>query len=66
MKRFLLFHGHVYYPFGGWGDFKGSFDTQEAAFNAFTSQLADWEVIGRFVWYQIVDSLNWEVVVGSR
>lgn len=27
MKRFLLFSGDNYYPKGGWGDFKGSFDS---------------------------------------
>jgi hypothetical protein len=27
MKRFLLFAGHIGFKNGGWGDFKGSFDT---------------------------------------
>lgn len=31
MKRYLLFMYDQYYPSGGWGDFKGSFDTLEEA-----------------------------------
>lgn len=31
MKRFLLFCGPCYYAEGGWHDFKGDFDTLEAA-----------------------------------
>lgn len=31
MKRFLLFWGYDYYPSGGWYDFKGSFDSLDAA-----------------------------------
>lgn len=26
MKRYLVFSGSHYYPYGGWEDFKGSFD----------------------------------------
>ena len=29
MKRFILFAGDDYYPQGGWGDFRGFFDTIE-------------------------------------
>ncbi len=31
MKRYLLFNCEAYYPFGGWRDFAGSFDTIEEA-----------------------------------
>ena len=31
MKNFILFAGYNYYPSGGWGDFKGFFDTYEEA-----------------------------------
>lgn len=31
MKRYLVFSNGGYYPNGGWGDFKGSFDTLEEA-----------------------------------
>lgn len=31
MKRYLLFTSDQYYPSGGWEDFKGGFDTIEAA-----------------------------------
>lgn len=27
MKKFMLFGHDAYYPSGGWGDFKGDFDT---------------------------------------
>lgn len=45
MKRFLLFWGDIYYPSGGWGDFKGSYDTIEEALDKCT----------KAEWYQIVD-----------
>jgi len=31
MKRYLLFATDQYYPYGGWDDFKGHFDTREEA-----------------------------------
>jgi hypothetical protein len=31
MKPYLVFAGDVYYPLGGFDDFKGSFDTLEEA-----------------------------------
>lgn len=31
MKRYAMFAYDVYYPSGGWGDFKGSYDTIEEA-----------------------------------
>lgn len=31
MKRYLLFCGDKYYPYGGWDDFRGAFDTLEEA-----------------------------------
>jgi len=31
MTRYLLFQGLTYYPYGGWGDFKGFYNSQEEA-----------------------------------
>lgn len=31
MKKLMLFGHEDYYPSGGWGDFKGDFDTVEEA-----------------------------------
>lgn len=31
MTRFLLFEGDDYYPSGGWEDYTGAYETQEAA-----------------------------------
>lgn len=46
--RFLLFRGEDYYPMGGWGDFKGRFDTLEAA-------IAACGEMTHFEWAHIVD-----------
>ena len=35
MKRFLLFHGENCYPKGGAKDFKGSFETEKDAVDAY-------------------------------
>lgn len=58
MKRFLLFYGDVYYPNGGWDDFRGSFATLEKAQQA-------WEKRQDYmtgVWHHIVDSESSQVV----
>lgn len=39
---FLVFAGNYYYPYGGWRDFTGSFETLEAAKNYTQSIGADW------------------------
>lgn len=31
MKQYLIFASHTYYPDGGWGDFKNSFDDEKEA-----------------------------------
>lgn len=43
-KRFLLFAGEDYYPFGGGNDFKGSFDSVKEAIEFFDTnkRMADW------------------------
>lgn len=52
MSRFLLFAGNDYYPAGGWGDFKGDFDTQEEA-EAFLANSTQ-----KFDWKQIIDTAD--------
>lgn len=50
LLRFWLFAGMVYYPFGGWRDFRGSFTTLDAA-------LAAAQIWQRYdTWYQVLDS----------
>ena len=41
MKRYLLFSHAVYYPSGGWGDFRGDFDTLEAAMQWLTEHTTE-------------------------
>lgn len=58
MKRYLLFMYDNYYPYGGWSDFKGDFDTVEEAYSA---------AIGRgFDYYDIVDTTIKETVRTGR
>ena len=49
MKRYLLFRGDIYYPAGGWDDFKGSFDTLVEAAEEATKDSS-------FDWWHVVDS----------
>jgi hypothetical protein len=52
-KRFLLFTGDDYYPCGGTGDFKGSFDTLLEV----SEYLATPKDNGRdFDWYNVLDT----------
>mgnify|MGYP003660278962 CR=1 FL=1 len=52
MKRFLLFAGEYYYPYGGWYDLKQDFDSLEAAVSR-----AKIDFGGEDRWWHIVDSL---------
>lgn len=58
LKRFLYFNGYVYYPSGGWDDFKQSFDTLEEA----KAHAAQWP--GE--WNHIVDLETGEVIESYR
>jgi hypothetical protein len=49
MKRFHLFHGWIYYPSKGLGDYKGSFVTREEADAAIPE--AD-----PYMWVRIIES----------
>lgn len=52
--KYLVFAGDVYYPGGGWSDFKGSFDELEEAL-VFISGL-------ECEWWDIVDRETLEIV----
>lgn len=55
MKRYLLFMFDQYYPTGGWNDFRGSFDSIEAA----TAAVAEAQYCD---FWQVVDSQTGEMV----
>lgn len=54
MKRYLLFYGETYYPAGGWGDFRGSFDTLREATDAFGAPADNY-------WAHVVDTVTNDV-----
>ena len=54
MKRYLLFTGENFYPYGGWRDFKDSFKTIKASRKEATDTYCDW--------WQIVDSKTGEII----
>lgn len=51
MKQYLLFGGAVYYPSGGFEDFRGSFDTLEEA----QAKVKELDLEDQYSWYHIVD-----------
>jgi hypothetical protein len=56
LKRFILFVGERYYPYGGWYDFHSSYDTKEEMEEA-------WEKIkptSHDLWMNFVDTENLE------
>lgn len=56
MKRFLVFAGPLYYPRGGWEDFKGDYDTIESI---------PLEDLSTHYWYHIVDTKTGQIVKGD-
>ncbi len=54
MKRYLLFDGAIYYPFGGWSDFQGEFDTVDEAMQ---HSLPD-----EYTWAHVVDTQLKQIV----
>lgn len=54
-RRFLVFAGTRFYPWGGWGDFKDSFDTEEEA-NAAVIKLKKEHSYDLDFWYEIIDT----------
>lgn len=46
-EQYLLFAGRDYYPNGGWGDFKGTANTLDAAFENLRrmAEIDWWEIV---------------------
>lgn len=56
MKRYLVFAGSQYYPYGGWSDFQGDWDTlAEAVEYSCLCGIA-------FDWWHIVDTTTKQIV----
>jgi hypothetical protein len=63
MKRFWLFAGDNFYPYGGMEDFAGDFDTAEAAAAAGAAGLAKRaHEPGSIDWFHVLDTERREVV----
>lgn len=60
MKRFAVFAGDVYYPCGGWNDYRESFDTLDEA----RRYVFNWAC--RADWWHIVDLTTREVVAQAK
>ena len=56
MKRYWLFGGNSYYPNGGMGDFRGSFDSREEAIEAGKAIK-----VSHSNWYHVFDSQENEI-----
>jgi hypothetical protein len=56
MKRYWLFGGNSYYPNGGMGDFRGSFDSREEAIEVGAAIRE-----GSDSWYHVFDSQENEI-----
>ncbi len=59
MKRYAVFYGDHYYPYGGWDDFKGYFHTL-AECERFLLESKITSTI--YDWYQIVDTHSGKIV----
>lgn len=58
MKRYILFAGHNYYPYGGMKDEKGNFDYMIEAHSFYKAQKDDeqWE------WAHVLDTETHQVI----
>jgi hypothetical protein len=69
VKRYLLFAGGCYYPEGGWGDYRGDFDSLGDAHSAAVRVCRkgydkfDWNTS---FWWHVVDAETRELVPGSK
>lgn len=55
MKRYLLFCGYNFYPYGGFRDFKSSHDTEQEA-------ESEAQKYTKLTWYQVVDAESGMIV----
>lgn len=58
LKRFLVFMGSVFYPCGGWNDFKGDFSSLDEAKSFILNAENDWASD----WAQIFDTKTRKIV----
>ena len=59
MKRFCAFRGDVYYSCSGFGNYVGSFDTQDEAVVAAksnSSHFDEWEEGDTYEWFKVYDT----------
>lgn len=56
MKRYLLFAGGIYYPTGGWDDYKATADSLEELY------IKGAEYKAEYKWFHVVDTQTMEIV----
>lgn len=60
MKRYLLFAGDRFYPYGGWKDFISSYDTIDEAKAALDDPLTRHSYggypLGTYDWWHVIDN----------
>ena len=75
MKRYLLFSGSGFYPYGGWGDFQDDFGSLDEAKEQVRQWMdvearRDWwepRIVPEHDWWHVVDTETQQVVAeGSR
>jgi len=59
LKKFLVFNGDTYYPYGGWDDFRASFDTEREATRYLACQSG-------YDWAHIIDSETGDIIFTTR
>jgi len=61
---FLLFYGYAYYPVGGWHDFKGFYESEQLAYEAYENaqKLKRDDHCGEYDWFHIIDSASLKCV----
>ena len=62
MKCYALFAGDFYYPSGGWGDFRASYDTKSKAVREGKKLVRS----GERDWFQVVDLTTQNEVCSGR
>ena len=64
MKRYLLFNYDQYYPFGGWEDFQGDFDSIAEAQSYHAEKFPKGHFSGGYA--HIVDTETKEIILSRR
>lgn len=63
MAKYLLFAGSDYNPNGGWGDYKGDFDSKFLALEHVVEMFRN--VHSHTDWFQVVDNNALEVILAG-